>query len=72
VAKIRERIALNKQESHKFHMERLSLSLRIYKIIILAVVLYGCESWSLILREEHRLGSFKNGVLRSIFGTRKR
>jgi hypothetical protein len=35
-----------------------------YKTIILPVVLYGCETWSLILREEHRLRVFENRVLR--------
>jgi hypothetical protein len=39
----------------------------IYKTIILPVVLYGYETWSLILREEHRLGVFENRVLRRIF-----
>jgi hypothetical protein len=34
----------------------------------LFVVLYGCETWSLILREEHRLRVFENRVLRRIFG----
>jgi hypothetical protein len=38
-----------------------------YKMIILPVVLYGCETWSLTLREEHRLRVFENRVLRSIF-----
>jgi hypothetical protein len=38
-----------------------------YKTIILLVVLYGCETWSLILREEHRLRVFENKVLRRIF-----
>jgi len=36
--------------------------------IILPVVLYGCETWSLILREECKLMVFKNMVLRRIFG----
>jgi hypothetical protein len=39
-----------------------------HKTIILPVVLYGCESWSLTLREEHRLRVFVNRVLRRIFG----
>jgi hypothetical protein len=39
----------------------------IYKTIILPVVLYGCETWSLTLREEHRLREFENRVLRKIF-----
>jgi hypothetical protein len=43
-------------------------SLRIYKTVILPVVLYGCETWSLTLREEHRLRVFENWVLRRIFG----
>jgi hypothetical protein len=44
---------------------------RIYKTIILPVVLYGCETWSLTLREEHRLRVFKNRVLRRIFGPKR-
>jgi hypothetical protein len=39
-----------------------------YKTIILLVSLYGCETWSLTLREEHRLRVFENRVLRRIFG----
>jgi hypothetical protein len=42
--------------------------MRIYKTIILPVVLYGCEPWSLTLSEEHRLRVFENKVLRRIFG----
>jgi hypothetical protein len=42
--------------------------MRIYKTIILPVVLYGCETWSLTLREEHRLRVFENRVLSGIFG----
>jgi hypothetical protein len=38
-----------------------------YKTIILPVVLYGCETWSLALREEHRLGVFENRMLKRIF-----
>jgi hypothetical protein len=41
---------------------------KIYKTIILPVVLYGCGTWSLTLREEHRLRVFKNRVPRRIFG----
>jgi hypothetical protein len=41
-----------------------------YKTIILPVVLYGCETWSLTLREEHRLRVFENRVLR-IFGPKR-
>jgi hypothetical protein len=42
--------------------------MRIYKTIILPVVLYGCEIWSLALREEHRLRVFENKVLMRLFG----
>jgi hypothetical protein len=45
-----------------------SLKVKIYKTIILPVVLYGCETWSLTLREEHRLRAFENRVLRRISG----
>jgi hypothetical protein len=44
-----------------------NIKVRIYKTIILPVVLYGCETWSLTLREAHRLRVFENRVLR-IFG----
>jgi hypothetical protein len=40
--------------------------------MILAVVLCGCEAWSLTLREEHRLRVFENRVLRKIFGPKRR
>jgi hypothetical protein len=43
----------------------------IYKIIILPVVPYGCETWSLTRREEHRLRVFENRVLRRIFGPKR-
>jgi hypothetical protein len=45
--------------------------MRIYKTIILPVVLYGCESWSLTLSERHRLGMFENRVLRRIIGSKR-
>jgi hypothetical protein len=45
--------------------------MRIYKTIILSVILYGCETWSLTLREEHRLRVFENKVLRRIFGPKR-
>jgi hypothetical protein len=41
-----------------------NIKIRIYKTITLPVVLYGCETWSLTLREEQRLGVFENRVLR--------
>jgi hypothetical protein len=45
--------------------------MRIYKTIILPVVLYGCETWSVTLREEHRRRVFENRVLRRIFGPKR-
>jgi hypothetical protein len=45
-----------------------NVNVRTYKTIILPVVLYGCETWSLTLREEHTLRKFENRVLRRIFG----
>jgi hypothetical protein len=40
-----------------------NIEIRIYKTIILPVVLYGCKTWFLTLREEHRLRVFENRVL---------
>jgi hypothetical protein len=45
-----------------------NVKIRIYKTIILPVVLYGCKTWSLRLREEHRLRVFENRVMWRIFG----
>jgi hypothetical protein len=42
-----------------------------YKTIILPAVLYGCETWSLTLKKEHKLKVFGNGVLRRIFGPKR-
>ncbi|KAJ4444568.1 hypothetical protein ANN_06363 [Periplaneta americana] len=44
---------------------------RIYKTVILPVVLYGCKTWTLTLREEHRLRVFENKVPRKIFGAKR-
>ena len=44
---------------------------KIYRTIILPVVLYGCETWSLTLREERRLRLFENRVLRRVFGHKR-
>jgi hypothetical protein len=43
------------------------IKIRIYRTEILPVVLYGCETWSLTLREERRLRVFENRVLRRVF-----
>ena len=48
-----------------------NIKIKIYRTINLPVVLYGCETWSLTLREERRLRVFENRVLRGIFGPRK-
>jgi hypothetical protein len=48
-----------------------NLKIRIFKAIILPVVRYGCETWSLTLREEHRLRVLENRVLRRIFGPKR-
>ena len=45
--------------------------IKIYRTIIMPVVLYGCETWTLILREECRLRVFENTVLRRIFGPKR-
>jgi hypothetical protein len=47
------------------------VKVKIYKTLILPVVLYGCGTWSLTLREEHRLRVFENRVLRRIFGPKR-
>jgi hypothetical protein len=47
------------------------LKIRLYRTIILRVVLYGFGTWSLMLREEHSLRVIENRVLRRIFGPRR-
>jgi hypothetical protein len=49
------------------HLLSRNLKVKVYKTIISPVVLYGCETWSLTLREEHRMRVFENRVLRRIF-----
>jgi hypothetical protein len=49
-----------------------NIKIKICKTVILPVVLYGCETWSLTLREEHRLRVFENRVLRKIFGPKRK
>ena len=49
----------------------ISLSQKMYRTIILPVVFYACETWSLTLREERKLRVFENMVLRRIFGPRR-
>ena len=47
------------------------LKIKIYRTIILPIVLYGCETWSLTLRDERRLRLFENRVLRRVFGPKR-
>ena len=48
-----------------------NIKLKIYKTAILPVILYGCETWTLSLREEKRLQVYENEVLRKIFGPKR-
>jgi len=48
-----------------------NILIKIYRFITLPVVLYGCETWWLTLREEPRLRVFENRVLRRIFGYKR-
>jgi hypothetical protein len=48
-----------------------NLKVKIYETIIIPVVFYGCETWSLALREELRMRVFENRVLRRIFGPKR-
>jgi hypothetical protein len=54
-------------EPSVYLLQSKNVKIRIYKTVSLPVVLYECETWSLTLREEHRLKVFENRVLR-IFG----
>jgi len=50
----------------------INLKIKTYRTIILPVVLYGCETWSLTLKEERRLRvSAENRVLRRVFGPKR-
>jgi len=48
-----------------------NLKFKIYRTVILPVVLYGCETWSLTFRMERRLRVFENRVLRKVFGPKR-
>ena len=52
-------------------MYTLNKKFEVYRTIILPIVLYGCETWSLTLREERKLRVFENKVLRRIFVSRR-
>ena len=49
----------------------MNLKIKIYRNIILPVFLYGCETWSLTLREERRPRMFENRMLRRVFGPKR-
>jgi hypothetical protein len=54
-----------------YHLISKNLKSKIYKTLILPVVLYGYKTWSLTLREEYRLRVFENSVLRRMFGPKR-
>ena len=54
-----------------FQFEIQKFKIKIYGTIILCVVLYGCEAWSLTLREEPRLRVFENRLLKRILGPKR-
>jgi hypothetical protein len=58
-------------ESFVFRFAIQILKVKVDRIIIFPVVLYGCETWSLTLREECRLRLFENRVLRRVFGPKR-
>jgi len=58
-------------ESFVFTLLSKNIKIKIYRTIILPVVLYGCETWSLTLRKERRPRVFENKVFRRIFGPKK-
>jgi hypothetical protein len=54
-----------------FHVPSEDVKIKTYRSLILPVVFYECETWSVTLREEHRLRVFENRVLRRLFGPRE-
>jgi hypothetical protein len=48
-----------------------NIKIKMYRSMILPVVVYGCETWSVTLKDEHRLRVFNNRVLRKIFGSKR-
>ena len=74
---IKSRLKLGKACYHSVQkllsssLQSKNLKIKIYRTIILPVVLYGCETWPLTLREEHRVRVFEDRVLRRIFGPKR-
>jgi hypothetical protein len=62
---------LSVQDLLSYSLLSKNTKIKIYRTIILYVVLCGCETWCLTLREEHRLRVFENRVLRWIFGPKR-
>ena len=58
-------------EYYVFQFAIKNINIKIYRTVILPVVLYGCETWLLILREGRRLRVFESRVLRRIFGAKR-
>ena len=58
------------EESSVFQVAIQKFKIKMYRTIILPVVLYGCETWSLTLREERRLRVFENRMLRRVLDLR--
>jgi hypothetical protein len=58
-------------ESFVLQFATQNLNIKTYRTIILSVVLYGCETWSLTFREERRLRVFENRVLRRVSGPKR-
>ena len=58
-------------KSFVFHLLSKNMKIKINKTLIFPVILYGCETWSLTLREEHRLRVSENRELRRILGPKR-
>ena len=72
ITEVRECLLLfgTKSFVFQFAIQKVKDQDTVYRTIILPVVLYGCETWLLTLREECRLRVFENWVLRRVFGLR--
>jgi len=64
-------LAIIRAKSFDFQFVSKNIKIKIYQNVVLPAVLYGCETWSLTLREERRLRVFDNSVLRRIFGAER-
>jgi hypothetical protein len=65
------KLILKSQRKNSSRLLSKNLDIKIYRTIILPVFLYGCETWSLTLREERRLRVFENRLLRRVFGPKR-